>query len=111
MENVLHPDAIAEAMNVALGAIAPFDDVPARVTEPIHVTDPHGALLMGAIAFSVLMFAEFATAVLCFHRTAAEYVAGFWSVPGAIGLAAQACFAGFPFVQSNRHGIDVDGSI
>lgn len=37
MENVLHPDAIAEAMNVALGAIAPFDDVPARVTEPIHV--------------------------------------------------------------------------
>lgn len=75
------------------------------------LTDPHGALLMGAIAFAVLMFAEFATAVLCFHRTAAEYVAGFWSVPGALGLAAQACFAGFPFLQSNRHGIDVDGSI
>lgn len=37
MENLLHPDAIADAMNVALGVIAPFDDVPARVAELIHV--------------------------------------------------------------------------
>ena len=37
MENLLHPDAIAEAMNVAVGAIAPFDDIPARVAELIHV--------------------------------------------------------------------------
>lgn len=73
------------------------------------LTDPRSALQMGAIAFAVLMLAELATAVLCFHRTAAEYVAGFWSVPGAIGLAAQACFAGFPFLQASRHGIESGG--
>lgn len=73
------------------------------------LTDRHGALLMGAIAFTVLMFAELATAVLCFHKTAAEYVAGFWSVPGAIGLAAQACFASFPLLQASSHRIGSNG--
>lgn len=72
-------------------------------------TDPGGALLMGAIAFAVLMLAELATAVLFFNRTAAAYVAGFWSVSGAIGLAAQLCFAGFPFVQAGSSRIESSG--
>ena len=67
------------------------------------VTNGNGALLMGAIAFAVLMFAEFGTAVLCFKRTVGEYIAGFWSVPGAIGLVAQICFASFPFLQASSH--------
>ena len=37
MENLLHSDAIHEAINVNLGAIAAFDDVPARVAEQVHV--------------------------------------------------------------------------
>ena len=36
MENLLHPDAIRDAMNVELGAIAAFDDVPARSAELVH---------------------------------------------------------------------------
>lgn len=36
MENLLHADAIHEAINVNLGTIAAFDDVPARVAEQVH---------------------------------------------------------------------------
>jgi len=67
------------------------------------LTDTNGALLMGAIAFAALMFMEFCTAVLCFDRTASEYFAGFLSASGAIGFAAQLCFAGFPFLQANSN--------
>ena len=66
------------------------------------LTDTSGALLMGAIAFAVLMFAELSTSVLCFDKTVWEYIASFWSVPGAIGFAAQLCFAGFPFLQARN---------
>lgn len=69
------------------------------------MTDTGGALLMGTISFAVLMSAEFVTAVTCFNRTVAEYFAGFWSVPGAIGLAAQLCFASFPFLQATNSRI------
>jgi hypothetical protein len=69
------------------------------------MTDTYGALLMGAISFTVLMSAESVTAVICFNRTLAEYLAGFWSVPGAIGLAAQLCFASFPFLQASSNRI------
>ncbi|ASW03439.1 hypothetical protein [Paraburkholderia aromaticivorans] len=69
------------------------------------LTDTRGALSMGAIAAAVLMSAELATAVLCFNRTVAEYFAGFRSMAGAIGLAAQLCFASFPFLQATRNRI------
>jgi hypothetical protein len=72
-------------------------------------TDTGGALLMGAIAFAVLMSAELWTAVLAFNRTVAEYFAGFGSVSGAIGLAAQLCFAGFPYLQAYRNRIASSG--
>ncbi|WP_044528519.1 ATP-binding protein [Herbaspirillum sp. B65] len=36
MENLLHFEAIQEALNVNLGVIAAFDDVPTRVAEEIH---------------------------------------------------------------------------
>jgi len=69
------------------------------------MTDTGGALLMGTISLAVLMSAEFVTAMTCFNRTVAEYFAGFWSVPGAIGLAAQLCFASFPFLQTGSNRI------
>jgi hypothetical protein len=72
-------------------------------------TDTGGALLMGAIAFAILMFAEVWTAVLCFNRTVAEYFAGFGSVPGVIGLAAQLCFAGVPYLQASKNQIASGG--
>ena len=73
------------------------------------LSDPGEALLMGAIAFAVLMLAELATAMIFFNRTVAEYFAGFWSVAGAIGLAAQLCFASFPFLQASHRRIQPSG--
>lgn len=67
-----------------------------------HTAD---ALLMGAIAFAVLMLAELGTAVVLFKRTVFEYFMGLRSVPGAIGLAAQLCFACFPFLQARGNRI------
>ncbi|KAB0653195.1 hypothetical protein LGM71_24355 [Burkholderia sp. AU33545] len=67
------------------------------------LTDTNEALLMGAIALAILMLAELCINGLLFRRTVLEYFAGFWSVPGAIGLASQLCFAGFPFLQAISH--------
>lgn len=56
-------------------------------------------LLMGLVAFAVLMLAEATLAAALFGRTIAGYLAGFTTVPGAIGLAAQVLFACFPLVR------------
>jgi len=56
--------------------------------------------LMGAIAFGILMLAEFALAVVLFHRSPTEYAATFASIAGAIGLLAQLVFAAIPYVQA-----------
>ncbi|MFP4896569.1 hypothetical protein [Paraburkholderia sp. EG304] len=60
------------------------------------LTGTSEAFVMGAIAFAILICAELGTAVMLFRKTVLEYVAGLGSVPGAIGLAAQLCFAIFP---------------
>jgi len=70
------------------------------------LTDTTDALLMGAIALVVLTLAELGTAVLLFRRTVLEYFVGFGSVPGAIGLAGQLCFASFPFLQGHCNRIE-----
>jgi hypothetical protein len=57
-------------------------------------------VLMGAIAFIVLMLAEFALSVLLFHRSPADYAAAFLTIPGALGLMAQICFALIPMAQA-----------
>ena len=54
---------------------------------------------MGAVAFVVLMTAEFGLAGLVFGRSLDECLASYASVPGAIGLAAQIVLAAFPIVQ------------
>jgi uncharacterized membrane protein len=60
-------------------------------------------MLMGAIAFVTLLFAEIGVSVVVFGRSLAEHLAGYQSVPGVIGLAAQICFASFPFLQAEIH--------
>jgi hypothetical protein len=57
-------------------------------------------LVMGLIAFMVLTFAEATLSVALFGRSVIEYAASLTTVPGAIGLAAQVVFAGFPLVQA-----------
>jgi hypothetical protein len=55
--------------------------------------------LMGAVAFVVLMAAEFALGWSGFGRSVSEQLAGCGSAVGAIGLAAQMVFAMFPVMQ------------
>lgn len=55
---------------------------------------------MGLVAFAVLMLEEVTLAVLLFGKSVTEYLESLGTVPGAIGLAAQIAFAGFPLLQS-----------
>ena len=57
-------------------------------------------VLTGAIAFTVLMLAEFTLSVALFDRSPADYAATFVSASGAIGLLAQIAFAAIPWLQS-----------
>lgn len=59
-------------------------------------------LIMGLVAFVVLMLAEVTLAAVLFGRTVAGYLASLITVPGAIGLAAQVAFAAFPLAQAGR---------
>lgn len=56
-------------------------------------------VVMGAVAFIVLMFAEFTMSAVLFHRSPADYAATFVTIPGAIGLLAQIAFAAIPWMQ------------
>lgn len=58
-------------------------------------------LLMGAVAFSVLMLLELGFAVLVFGEPLGHYFSKFKSTPGAIGLAMQCLFAVIPLAQSH----------
>ena len=59
-------------------------------------------LAMGTVAFALLMSAEAGLSVLIFHRSLAEHLAGYRSLSGAIGLAAQVVFAWLPLAQARR---------
>jgi hypothetical protein len=54
---------------------------------------------MGAVAFAVLMAAEFALGGLVFGRSVSEQLVAYASAPGAISLAAQIVFATLPLMQ------------
>jgi hypothetical protein len=54
---------------------------------------------MGAVAFVVLVAAEFGLAGLLFGRFLDEQLSGYASVLGVIGLVAQIVFAALPIVQ------------
>jgi hypothetical protein len=57
---------------------------------------------MGVTGFAALMALEFALAVWGFGRTPAEFLAALATLPGAIGLTAQAAVAFIPLLQAKR---------
>jgi hypothetical protein len=63
-------------------------------------TSAASRLAMGAIAFGLLMAAEFAVARLLFARAAVTVFQSYGTPAGAIRLAAQLGFAATPFVRS-----------
>ena len=56
-------------------------------------------LLMGGLAFVLLMMAEFGVSVFAFGRSVAEHLASYRDVGSQVGLAAQVAFALFPLVR------------
>jgi hypothetical protein len=61
--------------------------------------DSSTRLLMGAVAFGVLMLLELGFSVLVFGEAVDRYLAKFASAPGVVGLATQVCFAALPWIQ------------
>ena len=61
---------------------------------------PAPRLAMGFIAFALLAATEIGVSMLAFGRTPMDLLDLYRSVPGIIGLAAQAAFAFFPLVQA-----------
>jgi hypothetical protein len=55
--------------------------------------------LMGALAFALMIAAELGVAVLVFGQGPAGFIAAYRSLPGAVGLAAQAAFGLMPLVR------------
>jgi hypothetical protein len=56
-------------------------------------------LMMGGVAFAVLMAAEAALAVFVFGQTFGQHLASFQGAAGLVGLAGQVAFATLPSVQ------------
>jgi hypothetical protein len=63
-----------------------------------------GALTMGALAFALLMLAEFALAYALSGQPPAAYAATFLTAPGALGLAGQIGFALIPALRAYASG-------
>ena len=55
--------------------------------------------VMGAVAFAVLIAAEFVLGHVAFGRSVEQQLAGYASLAGAVGLAAQLAFAALPLAQ------------
>jgi len=74
-----------------------------RCTERFDVQQALGPrVLMGTVAFLVLMAAEIGVSVFVFGQSLAAHFANYRSLPGVIGLAAQLAFASFPILQGIR---------
>lgn len=63
--------------------------------------DGRTRVLMGAVAFVVLMLLELSFSVLVFDETVSYYLGKYTSTTGVIGLAMQGCFATLPWLQSH----------
>ena len=64
---------------------------------------PRGSgLVMGGVAFALLMVAEFALARFGFGQSASVYLAHFATVPGIAGLLGQIAFAVIPVLRLRR---------
>jgi hypothetical protein len=61
-------------------------------------------LIMGGVAFALLMLAEAAVSVLVLGRGLAEHLGYYRAVPGLMGLAGQVASALFPAIQLSAGG-------
>lgn len=64
--------------------------------------DASERLMMGAVAFSLLMLAEAGLAVIALSMTPAGWLAGLATPAGVLGLLGQIVFALWPWVQGRR---------
>ncbi len=62
-------------------------------------------LLMGGVAFAMLITAEFGLGAFAFGRPFADQLAALQSTAGALGLAGQFVFALVPLAQLRRSGL------
>lgn len=62
------------------------------------------ALTMGALAFALLMLAEFTLAYALSSQTPPAFAATFLTAPGALGLAGQIGFALIPAIRAQASG-------
>lgn len=65
---------------------------------------PGTRLMMGGVAFLLLMLAELGVSVFAFGRTVAEHFDTYASPVAALGLAAQIAFALFPLLHLRGRG-------
>lgn len=56
-------------------------------------------LVMGLVAFALLLGAELAVALFVLERSFGDFLAGFATMPGALGLAGQLAFAAMPVIR------------
>lgn len=63
--------------------------------------DRPSRLSMGAIAFMLLMLAEFMVSLVLFGRSPVAFAESLTTVAGMIGLAAQIVFALFPLLRND----------
>lgn len=61
-------------------------------------------LLMGGVAFGLLMLAETGLSVLAFGRPPAEHLMHYTTTAGFLGFAGQVAFAAFPALQGLTRG-------
>lgn len=60
-------------------------------------------LVMGGVAFAILMFAEVGVPTLALGRSLLDHLEEFRKLPALLGLAGQLAFAGFPLVQMENN--------
>lgn len=70
-----------------------------RIAVPSRVVD---RLVMGGLAFALLMAAEVGVSVFAFGRTLTEHLQSFEAAPARLGLAAQVIFVVLPLVEAMR---------
>jgi len=69
-----------------------------RLTRPPALAPARARLAMGALAFALLIGAEFALGVWGFGRSPAQWLGALGSPPGALGLAGQVLFGLMPLI-------------
>lgn len=73
----------------------------AWVVRRFKVAAEFGArLIMGAVAFALLMAGELAVSLFAFGRTVVEHFTVYGTLDAQLGLSAQLLFAAFPLIQA-----------